>query len=62
MPLSRVEYCSWEKAVTAFIAALSGGISIHDIEDFPFREAYAEGMSPRTTAEKAIESLRNKKT
>ncbi len=61
--IGKCDYCSWEKTVSAFIAALSGGgIRIFDIEDFPYRESFDQGLSPRTTAEKAIDSLRKEKS
>ena len=56
--IARIEYNSWRRSVNAYIAALSGGLAIDDIDNFPYKNFYDKEMTPRKTAESAIASLR----
>ena len=44
---------AWLEAVDAQVEAL-GGCSVHDLPDCLFADWYADGVSPRTAARRAI--------
>lgn len=53
-PMTDGGYDAWMREVDREVIARTG-LSIHDLEDQPFRDWYRDEMSPREAAETAIE-------
>lgn len=58
MPVVKQTFEEWMKAVDQAVQS-SIGVSVHDLPDYAFRDAYDDGVAPNRVAKRVIKAAKD---